>query len=736
MTRFPDLSSPQRLLRILTAVVAAAALPNYVLAQKLPTTSKMADRDSPSDISAEKMTGRPDRDLQLDDKVEIVRGSTTITSDRAKFHVVEDEVEAFGHVRMIRNGDIYNGDELKLNMDAGKGFVTKPTYRIDRSKAQGHAERINFEAEDRATIIEGTYSTCEGTNPDWYLKSSKLRLDTGRDLGVSASSIVYFKGVPILAAPEMSFPLSDARESGVLPPTIGTTNRGGLEVTLPYYFNIAPNRDLTLYPKLIAQRGLQMGLDARYLDPSYAGETKLEFLPQDRLTKTNRYAITSVHSQILRPGLTMNWNVSAASDNDYPTDFASTQTTASQRLLLRDLNLTYGNSFGTFVARTSKYQVLQDFAAPIAQPYDRLPQLTYSALRQDVGGFDFSLDTDFTRFTHPTLQRGERLFAIPRVSYPIIRPGYFITPKVSLNATRYKLDDVPPGSINNPTRVVPTASIDSGMIFERDANFFGTAMTQTLEPRLFYVRTPYRDQSTLPNFDSSLADLSFTQIFSENRFVGNDRISDANQVTAAITSRFLESNGAERIRLAFGQRYYLAKPKVTLGTPQEDSRSDVLLSASGRLTNALYAETNMQYSQTLHRLNRANYAVRYQPAPLKVLNLQYRVDLPNNLEKFFDVSGQWPLSRRWYGVGRIDYSLKTNKIAEGLLGVEYKADCWVFRAVAQRIPTATQQATTALFFQLELNGLSKLGSNPTDALYRNVPGYQNVNQTVTRPLGD
>ena len=733
MTRFPDLSSPQRLLRILTAVVAAAALPNYATAQKTPSSVKQADRDSPSEISAEKMTGRPDRDLQLDDKVEIVRGSTTITSDRAKFHIVEDQVEAFGHVRMTRSGDIYNGEELKLNMDSGKGFVTNPTYRIDKSKAQGHAERINFEAEDRATVIEGTYSTCEGVNPDWYLQSSKLRLDTGRDLGVSASTVVYFKGVPILAAPEMSFPLSDARESGILPPTIGTTNRGGLEVTLPYYFNIAPNRDLTLYPKVIAQRGLQLGLDARYLDPLYVGETKLEFLPHDRLTKSNRYAYTSVHTQTLRPGLTLNWNINGASDDNYPSDFANSLTTASQRLLLRDVNLSYGNAFGTFAARTSKYQVLQDIAAPIAQPYDRLPQLTFNTARQDIGGFDYSVDGDFTRFTNPTLQKGDRVFMIPRVSYPIIRPGYFITPKLSLNATRYRLLDAPAGTNDSPTRVLPTASIDSGMIFERDATFFGKAVTQTLEPRLFYVRTPFRDQSTLPVFDTSLADLSFTQLFSENRFVGNDRISDANQVTAAVTSRFLQSDGAERARLAFGQRYYLAKPRVTLGAPQEESRSDVLLSASGRLTNALYAETNMQYSQTLHRLNRANYAVRYQPAPLKVLNLQYRLDLPNNLEKFVDFSGQWPLARRWYGVGRVDYSLKTKKVAEGLLGLEYKADCWVFRMVAQRTPTATQQATTAFFFQLELNGLSKIGSDPLQALRRNVPGYQNVNQTVTQP---
>ncbi|MDP9109616.1 MAG: LPS-assembly protein LptD, partial [Pseudomonadota bacterium] len=397
------------------------------------------------------------------------------------------------------------------------------------------------------------------------------------------------------------------------------------------------------------------------------------------------------------------------------------------RLLLRDFSLTYATPYWTSVVRSSNYQVLQDPIAPIARPYDRLPQITFTAARQDVSGFDLNFDADATRFYHPTLQRGDRLFVNPRVSYPFIRPGYFVTPKLAFHATRYNLTDVPPGTESAPSRALPTASVDSGMIFERDANYFGKPMTQTLEPRLFYVYTPYRDQSMLPNFDSSLADLSFTQLFSENRFVGNDRISDANQLTAAVTSRFLESNGAERARLAFGQRYYLSKPRVSLGGPTEESRSDLLLSASGRLTEALYAETNMQYSQSMHRLNRANYAVRYQPAPLKVLNLQYRLDLPNNLEKFVDASGQWPLSRRWYGVARVDYSLKTRKIAEGLLGVEYKADCWVARIVGQRIPTATEQATTALFFQLELNGLSKLGSNPLDALRKSVPGYQIVN---------
>lgn len=727
MTRFPVLSTSQRLLRILTALVAASALPNYVLAQSAPKSAKVSDRDAPADVSAEKMTGRPDRELDLDRNVEVVRGSTKVTADRARYHIVEDDVEAFGHVRMNRLGDIYTGDDLKLNMDAGTGFVTNPTYHLQRSNGQGHAERIDFEAEDRATVIEGTYSTCEGPDPAWYLKSSRLRLDTGRDVGVSARSVVYFKGVPILAAPEMSFPMSDARKSGLLPPTIGTTNRGGLEITQPYYVNIAPNRDLTLYPKLIARRGLQLGADARYLDTTYSGETKVEALFSDRQTHTNRYAISSIHNQVLPFGLALNWNLNAASDDDYPADFSRTITNASQRLLLRDASLTYGSTYWTSTLRTTNYQVLQDPITPIARPYDRLPQLTFNAARPDVAGFDLAFDSELTRFYHPTLQRGDRIYVNPKLSYPIIRPGYFITPKLSYHATRYKLENIDATVNQTPSRGLPTASIDSGLIFEREAKYFGLPVTQTLEPRLFYVYTPYRDQSTLPNFDSSVADLSFAQLFSENRFVGNDRISDANQVTAAVTSRFLESNGAERARLALGQRYYFAKPRVSLGEVGDESRSDLLLSASGRLTNALFAETNMQYSQTLHRLNRANYAVRYQPAPMKVLNLQYRLDLPNDLEKFVDVSAQWPFAQRWYGVGRIDYSLKTRRVAEGLLGVEYKADCWVARIVGQRIPTGTQQATTALFFQLELNGLSKLGSNPLEALRASVPGYQIVN---------
>lgn len=748
MTRFSAFPKPRFKRHLLATLVTAAWMPVMAAAQTTPEqgaaaseTRQQDDSNAPLKVGAERMTGRPDREIILEDNVEINRGPMTLNADRATYRVLEDEVEATGNIRVQRFGDVYTGDELRLKIEEGQGYLSNPSYKLERSNAQGKAERIDFESRDRAIVTDGTYSTCEGPDPDWYLKANTLDLDTARDIGVASTTVVYFKGVPILGTPAMSFPLSGARKSGVLPPTIGTTNKGGFEVTVPYYFNIAPNRDLTLYPNFIARRGLQLGAEGRYLGETYAGQTRLEVLPDDKQTSTNRYAISSAHTQTLMPRLTFGWNYNRASDNDYPTDFSRSLTSSRQRILLRDLNLNYGSSFWSATARATSYQVLQDPAAPIEKPYDRLPQLNLRAGRQDVKGFDWLVDSEATRFEHSEAFRlsgepitpGNRMVVNPKIAYPIIQPGYFLTPKASLHATRYALDESRAGVSANPSRVVPTFSVDSGVILERDTELFNRPMLQTLEPRLFYVYTPYRDQSGLPNFDSALAEPSFAQLFSENRFVGQDRISDANQITGALVSRYIEQNGAERFRFAVGQRFYFQEQRVTLppfppaaAEVRNESRSDLLLSAVGQVTPTIAVESNLQYSENLRTTQRANYGVRWQPAPKKVLNLQYRRDLLNRIEQA-DVSAQWPLSSRWYGVGRVNYSLPENKVAEGLLGLEYQADCWVFRMVGQQVPTAVGRATTALFFQLELNGLGKLGANPIDALRTSIPGYQLIN---------
>lgn len=711
----------------MTAVVAAVSASPFALAQTSAQPAKVKNPEAETNVSSEQMTGRPDRELILDRDVEIIRGETTLTADHATYWIVEDEIEASGNVRMNRFGDRYTGDKMRYKMDEGQGYVTNPTYHMKDSNAQGRADRIDFETEDRALITQGTYSTCEGPDPDWYLESNTMHLDTGKDVGTAGATVIYFKGVPIIGTPYMSFPLSDARKSGVLAPTMGTTSTGGFEVTAPYYFNIAPNRDLILSPKYIARRGVQLGAHARYMDTDYAGETKAEFLPNDTQTKENRYSIASTHIQRLTPQASFGWNVKAASDDNYAADFSRNLATSTERLLLRDLYANYAGNFWNATVRASNYQVLQDVTAKIGQPYDRLPQLTLQTGRQDVNGFDWTTTVEATRFWHPDLVRGERYVLNPGISYPIVRPAYFVTPKVSLHATSYNVQNPSTRTSSSYNRTLPTFSLDSGLIFERETSIFGEAATQTLEPRLFYVRTPYRDQRALPVFDSGEADLSFAQIFSENRFVGNDRVSDANQLTVAMVSRYIEESGAERLRVALAQRLYFEDQRVTLGAPRSESKSDLLASGSVRISNALSTEANLQYSAIKKDISRANAGVSWKPEPKKVLNLTYRRDLPNNLRQV-DISGQWPVADRWYGVGRINYSLPDSKVSEGLLGMEYKADCWIFRVVAQRIPTATGQATSTLFFQLELSGLTKLGSDPMDALRTNIPGYQVINK--------
>ncbi len=685
-------------------------------------------------IEAQQMEGRLEREVILEGEVEISRTDMQLTADRARYDMVEDEVHIVGNVWMKRPGQTYSGDELRLKMDTGTGYVLNPTYQMDANNGRGSAERIDFVSREQALVTAGTYSTCEGPDPDWYLSADTLDLDTARDIGTARSARLYFKGVPILGSPYVSFPLSGERKSGFLPPTIGTSNTGGLEVMVPYYFNIAPNRDLTLYPKLISRRGLQLGADARYLGETYNGQTKLEFLNDDQLTNSERWAVSSVHTQRITPNLSFRSNLNAASDDEYPNDFPSTLTEATHRLLAREAQMNYAGSYWNLMGRATSYQVLQDTRAleQIGRPYARLPQLAFNAAQYNVGGFDWSVLTEATRFWHPDQVDGNRFVFQPRISYPIIRQSYFFKPSLSLHASHYGLERSDGrDSIN---RVLPTFSMDSGLTFERDTTYFGKQATQTLEPRLFYVYTPYRSQSDIPQFDTAPLDFSFAELFSESRYSGHDRINDANQITAAVTSRFLGETGTEHLRLTLAQRFYFKDQRVYLederGTDNalnSGLRSDILLAAAGQVSPTVSINTILQYNEALKEISRATYGLSWRPGPRRVLNVNYRLDEPNDLEQF-DISGQWPLAARWYGVGRVNYSMREGKIAEGLLGFEYRADCWIFRMVGQRTPTATGVATTAFYFQLELSGLSRLGSDPLDALRDNISGYQMVSQ--------
>ena len=771
MSWITALPFPPRRAVALSALVSVATGPLF--AQTAPTNpaapiARADEQSLPVTMKAEEFTGRPDRELNLYRNVEITRGATGITADTACYRRVEDEVTAEGNINMWRFGDRYKGDALELNLETGKGWVKNPAYHLHMNNAQGTAQRIDFLGEDQALVVDGTYSTCEGPDPSWYLKSSTLRLDQGRDIGTAGKTIVYFKDVPILGAPAMSFSLSGARRSGWLPPTVGFGSKGSAEVMVPYYVNIAPNRDLTIVPRYMFDRGLQLGATGRYIGETaqgpYRGETHAEFLPNDRMAHRNRWWIDTLHNQTITPGWTFGWNAHAASDDEYPSDFSRTVAASAERQLLRELRTDYYGQYWSLNARVQSYQVLQDPASvrnpalTVPRPYDRLPQINFHAGRYDVlGGFDWSLDAEAVRFSHPVevdsagnrteVVQGNRANLMGQVSYPIVRPGWFITPKMLLHATQYNLennvvtdDDGIRRDHSNISRVLPTVSLDSGLVFEREASFFGRAATQTVEPRLFYVRTPYQDQRDIPNFDTAVAGFNYAQLFTENRFVGADKVSDANQLTAAITSRFIEANGIERLRLVVGNRYYFSDPRVRLDASEKPNvtRSDALLAASGRISESWSFDSGVQYDAQARSLYSMNYGAQWNPAPMKVVNAEYRYQRdtlgPTSGFRNVDLSGQWPLTERWYGVTRVSYSMRDRKLLESLVGLEYKADCWVFRMGAQRFVTAAQTTSTPIFFQLELNGLSKFGpGNALETFNKSIPGYTRLNSNVGRP---
>jgi LPS-assembly protein len=745
-------STSQRWAYALTAIVTVSAAPSYAqTGAPKPRAPRVADKNAVTTVQAEDIGGRPEREITLERDAELVKDKTRVKADTACYRQVEDEVEAKGNVKIWRFGDYFTGDELKLNMDTGQGYMLNPTYKLEANHAQGKAERINFINEDEAVVLNGTYSTCEGYNPDWYLRSNTLNLDSGRDVGTAGKTIIYFKDVPILGTPAMSFSLSGARRSGWLSPTPGFGSKNGAELTVPYYFNIAPNRDLTVYPKIISNRGIQLGASGRYLGETagglYQGETYIEYMPHDReYAKANpndqsdRWMIRTTHTQDLSPSWSYGWSIRAASDDNYPNDFSKTVSSSTERQLLRELRTDYHGDFWTLTARVQKYQVLQDPESVVdptlfvSRPYDRLPAVNFHAAQYDVaGGFDWAFDSELTRFYHPTLINGTRLVAIPQLSYPIVGPSYFVTPKVMVNLGSYQLDSYGTQKSENLSRAVPTFSLDSGLVFERDIKFGGKDMTQTLEPRLFYVNTPYRDQSRFPTFDTDAATFNFSQIFSENRFVGSDRIGDANQLTAALTSRFLDAKGGEALRLAFGQRFYFRDQKVQLdsSTPVVDAHSDILLAATGRISETWSFDSAVQYNPSQSRVVSESYTAQWVPGAKKVLNLGYRY-LRGSF-KNIELSSQWPIFQRWYGVGRVSYSVQDKKILESLVGLEYNADCWVFRTGAQRFVTTSTKASTQIFFQLELNGLSHLGvGSPLEAMKSSIPGYQRLNEGYGR----
>jgi LPS-assembly protein len=708
------------------------------LAAAMPAVAQTAKPDPEADrttIEAEVIEGVSDLEVTARGSAEIRRDDITIFGELLRYNRELGRAEADGGVRLQRGADRFFGPRLHYNTLDDTGVFESPQYLLERDRtARGGAERMEFLGRERYRFTNATYTTCRPGQEDWRLEARELELDFEEEEGVARGSRLRFFDTTILAAPYAIFPLGDRRKSGLLTPYYAQTTARGLEFGIPYYWNIAPELDATFTPVYMAKRGFQLKNQLRYLERPYAGELKFEYLPDDREFGTSREGLSMQHAHTLRPGLTAQLDYNKVSDNRYFVDLASQVKQVSVGNLPQDGYVTQSGSFGrapyTLQARLQRYQTLQDPLAPIVPPYHRMPQLNFSTGYNELAGaLDGALPLEYVRFTHPTLVEGSRTSLTPTLAAPFLAPGWFVTPKVGFRQVGYGLTRTAPGQPQSPHLSVPWMSLDSGLVFERDTSSFGAGSTQTIEPRLFYVYVPYRDQNAIPLFDTGLADFNYPQLFTENRFVGGDRFGDANQATLALTSRILQADGQEAIRATVGQRYYFAAERVGL-TPTSPLRSstdsDVLASIGGRLGRSWTFDATTQYNRHQQRAERYTTAVSYRPEVAKVLNASYRFN--RDAIRQIDISTQWPIRPGWYGVGRYNYSLLDSRLLEGLAGLEYNAGCWVFRFVVQRIQAAAQVSSTAFVFQLEFSGIGSIGTDEAiELLKRNVPGYSVTN---------
>jgi LPS-assembly protein len=694
-------------------------------------------------IDADRLQGRQAGEIEAEGGVRLRKRGHSARTDWLRYDQPTEEFQAEGNVRLEIGTDVVEGPRLRYNLQSSRGEMESPRYTLHQAPAvlgerqlfreadaRGTAERLLFEGPQQYRAERTQYTTCGPDNEDWFVRARDLAIDRGRDVGVARDASIEFMGTTIFYSPYLSFSLHQQRKSGFLTPHYGNSNVSGAEFTVPYYFNIAPNRDATVAPRIMTRRGVLVNGEFRYLEPTYLGESRGEVLPNDDARNgERRWSYLLRHTHNLPGGWASALRLQRVSDDNYFTDLSTEIALTSLVQLPSDVTLTRVGAWGNAGSYSlngiaQRWQTLQvDPLAPVTPPYNRVPQLTLSAVRQDVLFTEFDFYGQYVAFDHTSLVSGQRAVAYPSLSLPLQTSYAHLIPKVGIHATRYMIEQGT-GGYSNATRTLPIASLDTGLTFERPIAFGGVPFVQTLEPRAYYLYIPFRDQSAIPVFDSAQQDINFTTMYAENQFSGWDRINDADQVTVGVSSRLIERDtGAQRLRAGLAQRHYFSSQRVTVpGVPERSSdTSDLLAALSGTVAPHWTADAGLQYNTDFNQTQKFNVGARYLPRPGHVLNLSYRGTI--GVLRQTDFSTQWPLGRGWTGLARWNYSLRDSRTLENLVGAEYNGDCWVLRLVAHRFVTTTQEALTSFFVQLELNGVSRIGSNPMEALRRNISGY-------------
>ena len=653
------------------------------------------------------------------------RGNRLAGAETASIDAERRALLLTGGVRYEDPDSLVLSDSAEFAYESGRIRFEGAEYEVGQTNARGAADVLEINQDGRLQLAEVSYTTCPPESNDWIIEAGEIELNTQTGVGAARSVRLRFQGVPILYTPYLSFPITDARKSGVLTPEIGSTGRSGNELSIPYYWNIRENYDATITPRLLTDRGLQIATEVRYLLQNSDGKLEVEYLPDDNKFNDNRHLLRFGHQTLFAGGWRNQIDLTDVSDNQYFEDLGGSLSIASITHLNRSVAFDFFSDGWSLLGRVQDFQTIDSAIQPEDEPYQRLPQIYARGYWPDsLLGLSYGLDTELVYFDRDVGVTGWRLNAAPEVALPFEKPGWFVIPAVRLDYTRYDLQDITPGQDEQPSRTVPIASLDTGLYLERSMKS-AERRVQTLEPRLLYVHVPFREQSDLPVFDTIVPDLNLVQLYRKNRFLGVDRIADTDQLSVGVTSRIIDvDSGRELMSATIGQALYLSEQRVTLPgeSPIVSDSSDYIAEVRFLLYENLNFDVGHQWSGGDGGTTQSEARLQYRPQSNKVLNLAYRFRR-QSLEQG-DVSWSWPLSQTWNFVGRYKYSFRDDKALEQFYGLEYESCCWGLRLVGRRfISTRDGTRDSSIGLQLVLKGMTSVGTKADRLLERGILGY-------------
>lgn len=671
-------------------------------------------------VLANQVVAKELEQFQLSGNVQVRKGNLLIEADEVQYLRNSDVLSTEGGIRFESQNLLILGDKASINLSGKTGTIDNAQIWLPQNHLRGQASQVSLAGENSVSLKDALVTSCMVDHDDWLIKAGSLRLDRENNEAVAKNARLEVFHVPILYSPYLSFPLF-GRKSGLLAPDLGNSSNSGSELALPYYWNIAPDRDATITPHYYSKRGTQLQTEFRYLNPTNSGTAYIEYLHHDALYDKDRGYVYLHHKAQPTTAWRADLDYRYASDADYLNDFGGNLNTTSTEYLERRFNTHYQAQYWDANLLALDFQTLRNFTSTEGKPYSLLPQLHFDTAILPLGhGLQYQMKTELVRFYREASLNGKRLDINPQLQWPLRSVYGFLTPKLAMHYTSYDLQNNYPGSESNPNRTLPVFSVDSGLFFERKLHL-GSAVLQTLEPRLFYLYVPYHDQSQLlvnqdgqaQTFDSAALPLNLSQFFNDNRYSGLDRIGDANQISLLVSSRFYNEQGSELLAASLGQIFYFENRRVTLPgeAVQTDTRSDLFVELRSQWAAHTFTSAQLLWNDSQSKAGKASLRFRYSPDHDRMLNLAYRYEA-DSIDQA-DASVIWPVRRHWKLVARWLYSLRDAQTLQNTEGVQYDSCCWALRLVHRRYITQTDQGSYQdnVFLQFELKGLANVGSD-------------------------